>query len=399
MRVLGACIALLSISSIIAQPVAQDQHVLLTNENHDQVLNSATVFKREHPDKSAVFAIVDSVAHADVADRYFVNKYPTMKYWVNGELVTKEYRGTRSVDALTTHVLEQLSTAMNEFPSQEYIDTHLDRSKRNVLVYTKDRNSVAFSNLKKAAMILREDCSFWVSDPALAAPSGADIQGNMISFVDPDTGDHQQYTMSMENYDLMKQWLTDKCIPLVREVTFENVEELTEEGLPFLIFFRDVNNKEHDKMFTDAVVRELYDIKGAVNPLFADGKKFAHPLRHLGKTQKDLPVLAIDSFQHMFLFPDMSQVSAPGKLRQFVEDLNSGKLHKEFHESLDQKMMDLAKFKSENGIEEEHEQDGDARPGGQGPPGHRPKTDPPPSVFKELKPSGKRYSLLMKQEL
>ncbi|CAJ0569988.1 unnamed protein product, partial [Mesorhabditis spiculigera] len=322
-----------------------------------------------------------------------------MKYWVNGELVTKEYRGTRSVDALTTHVLEQLSTAMNEFPSQEYIDTHLDRSKRNVLVYTKDRNSVAFSNLKKAAMILREDCSFWVSDPALAAPSGADIQGNMISFVDPDTGDHQQYTMSMENYDLMKQWLTDKCIPLVREVTFENVEELTEEGLPFLIFFRDVNNKEHDKMFTDAVVRELYDIKGAVNPLFADGKKFAHPLRHLGKTQKDLPVLAIDSFQHMFLFPDMSQVSAPGKLRQFVEDLNSGKLHKEFHESLDQKMMDLAKFKSENGIEEEHEQDGDARPGGQGPPGHRPKTDPPPSVFKELKPSGKRYSLLMKQEL
>jgi hypothetical protein len=28
----------------------------------------------------------------------------------------------------------------------------------------------------------------------------------------------------------LKQWLTDKCIPLVREVTFENVEELTEEG-------------------------------------------------------------------------------------------------------------------------------------------------------------------------
>lgn len=114
----------------------------------------------------------------------------------------------------------------------------------------------------------------------------------------------------------MKQWLTDKCIPLVREVTFENVEELTEEGLPFLIFFRDPANKEDDKFFTDLVLRELHDQKAAVNALLADGHKFAHPLKHLGKNAKDLPVLAIDSFQHMFLFPDMKELPQPGKLRQ-----------------------------------------------------------------------------------
>jgi endoplasmic reticulum resident protein 44 len=53
-----------------------------------------------------------------------------------------------------------------------------------------------------------------------------------------------------------------------------------------------------------------------VNALYADGLKFAHPLRHLGKTAKDLPVVAIDSFQHMFLFPDMKELTVPGKLRQ-----------------------------------------------------------------------------------
>jgi endoplasmic reticulum resident protein 44 len=51
----------------------------------------------------------------------------------------------------------------------------------------------------------------------------------------------------------MKSWLTDKCIPLVREVTFENVEELTEEGLPFLILFRDPNDKDTDKKFAETV--------------------------------------------------------------------------------------------------------------------------------------------------
>jgi endoplasmic reticulum resident protein 44 len=31
---------------------------------------------------------------------------------------------------------------------------------------------------------------------------------------------------------------------MVREITFENGEELTEEGLPFLILFYDPNNLE-----------------------------------------------------------------------------------------------------------------------------------------------------------
>lgn len=64
------------------------------------------------------------------------------------------------------------------------------------------------------------------------------------------------------------------------------------------------------------MVRELYDQKASINALLADGHKFAHPLRHLGKTERDLPVLAIDSFQHMFLFPDMAELEVPGKLRE-----------------------------------------------------------------------------------
>ena len=40
-----------------------------------------------------------------------------------------------------------------------------------------------------------------------------------------------------------------------------------------------------------------------INFLTADGVTFAHPLQHLGKTKKDLPLIAIDSFRHMYLFP------------------------------------------------------------------------------------------------
>ena len=36
--------------------------------------------------------------------------------------------------------------------------------------------------------------------------------------------------------------------------------------------------------------------------LTADGLKFSHPLEHLGRTTEDLPVIAIDTFKHMYLW-------------------------------------------------------------------------------------------------
>ena len=68
-----------------------------------------------------------------------------------------------------------------------------------------------------------------------------------------------------------------------------------------------------------------------VNFLVADGIKFAHPLHHLGKNKEDLPLIAIDSFRHMYLFAKYEDAQIPGKLKQFLQDLYSGKLHREFH--------------------------------------------------------------------
>ena len=65
-----------------------------------------------------------------------------------------------------------------------------------------------------------------------------------------------------------------------------------------------------------------------INFLVADGDRFAHPLHHLGKAQSDLPLIAIDSFRHMYLFPNFKDMYTPGKLKQFLNDLYSGKLHR-----------------------------------------------------------------------
>merc|ERR1739844_775865 len=85
------------------------------------------------------------------------------------------------------------------------------------------------------------------------------------------------------------------------------------------------------KQYSDIVQRELMEDKQNVNFLVADGIKFAHPLHHLGKNKEDLPLIAIDSFRHMYLFAKYEDAQIPGKLKQFLQDLYSGKLHREFH--------------------------------------------------------------------
>lgn len=110
-----------------------------------------------------------------------------------------------------------------------------------------------------------------------------------------------------------------------------------------------------------------------INFLTADGKRFAHPLHHLGKSQSDLPLIAIDSFRHMYLFPKFDDMYNKGKLKKFVEDLHTGKLHREFH---------YGPEKTEEDTEETNEIDtGKA-------------TTPPESTFKKLAPSKNRYTLL-----
>lgn len=108
-----------------------------------------------------------------------------------------------------------------------------------------------------------------------------------------------------------------------------------------------------------------------VNFLTADGQKFAHPLHHLGKSPKDLPLIAIDSFRHMYLFPSFQDMFVPGKLKSFLQDLYSGKLHREFHYGPDPGNNNVPQIDT-----------------GKGP------TSPPESTFKKLAPSRNRYTLL-----
>ncbi|CAL1296796.1 unnamed protein product, partial [Larinioides sclopetarius] len=274
---------------------------------------AAETIAKEYPSGKVLFGKIDSVAETNLAQRFKINKYPTLKLLRNGKLMKREYRGQRSLEALVEHVRDLMKDPVKELVTDEDIEK----------VDVRPLGESSLLPGQKAKVIFN--------------PSKSKVGIN-----------DEEYIGELLSYDELSAWTTNRCIPIVREITFENAEELTEEGLPFLILFHNPDDTESPKLFTNAVQTQLLDDRTLVNFLIADGLKFAHPLHHLGKTAADLPLIAIDSFRHMYLFPKFSDI-------QYVYSLPNSNV-----------------FYVLNVIS----------------------TNPPESTFKKLAPSRNRYTLL-----
>lgn len=296
-----------------------------------------------------VLAKVNCDTETAIAQKFHITKYPTLKIVRNGETSKKEYRGQRSADAFLEYVKKQLEDPIKEFVSLKDLET-LDAKKRIIVGYFDRRDQPEYQVFRRVATNLKEECQFHVGFGEIV--ESMHPPGQAIIVFRPDVAlsheNDETYKGNIMSLDDLSKWVHAKCVPLVREITFENAEELTEEGLPFLILFFRPGDSEAVKDYKAIIENELLTEKcewllivlrkycllmpfiflANVNFLIADGDRFAHPLHHLGKSQSDLPLIAIDSFRHMYLFPNFKDMYTPGKVKEFLADLYSGKLHR-----------------------------------------------------------------------
>lgn len=342
---------------------------------------------------------VDCDAEPTVASKNSVSKYPTLKIYRHGTMTKKEYRGARTVEAFVSFLKDQITSSLKVTKNEFELNAALhEQKKRAIIGYFSDEASPNFLTYSKLANILKDNCNFFSGvGPNFVTKTGSN--GGSLSY--KDVGgiemNNLPYNGDLTNYETLYAWASEMCTQTVREITFENAEELTEEGLPFLILFHRAEDMDSVKTFEHEVKSQLSHLKSTINAVYADGQKFSHPLNHLGKSANDLPLLAIDSFRHMYLFPkSFKEISAEENLSKFVADLHNGKLHREFHNGPDpteaptpapannDKTDAHIPIKTEsNTVQQEI----------------RKKTSPPESMFVKLQPSRDRYSLKIDGEL
>lgn len=66
-------------------------------------------------------------------------------------------------------------------------------------------------------------------------------------------------TLKNADFPTIHKWILDRCVSPVRELTFENAEEIADEGLPFLLLFYDSKSAHLKRRFHDLVKTHLAD--------------------------------------------------------------------------------------------------------------------------------------------
>lgn len=356
--------------------------------------DTAKKIAEEFPERGKVaLATVDCDRETSIAQKFQVSKYPTLKLFRFGQQIKREYRGQRSVDAMANFIRDQLKDPVIRYDNLEALE-ELDTQKRHLIGYFNSDDGVDYQVFLKVGSMLRDDCQAHAIVGEAAEKER--MTGNKVVFrPSGELATDMLYTGPLQDYNILLKWATDKCVPLVREITFENAEELTEEGLPFMILFHHPDDTDTPERFKKIVAQELLPETKSINFLTANGEKFSHPLFHLGKTTKDLPVLAIDSFRHMYLWKHdpKTEIDTPGYLKEFVADLHSGKLHREFHHGPDPTTKSsetpIPAIESAGPTHVPKQDDKPAEQKKEPVP-----TTPPESTFKKLAPSRNRYTLL-----
>lgn len=205
-----------------------------------------------------VLAKVNCDIDTAVATKYHITKYPTLKVLRNGQPTKREYRGQRSADAFLEYVKKQLEDPIKEFASMQDLN-NLDEKKRVIVGYFEHRDLEEYKIFRRVATNLKEECKFHAGFGEVVA--NLHPPGQPIVVFRPDVAlsheNDETYHGSYTNFEDMNKWVQQKCIPLVREITFENAEELTEEGLPFLILFFKPGDLETVKDYKAIVETEL----------------------------------------------------------------------------------------------------------------------------------------------
>ncbi|KAH8271836.1 hypothetical protein KR044_007473, partial [Drosophila immigrans] len=290
------------------------------------IFETAAVRLAEDLPRSAkvVLGRVDCVRELQLANRCSIVKFPTLQLFYRGHALRREYRGKRSVDALVDYVKKQFEFAIKRFNDMAQLEM-INVKRRSMIGFFDNRTKPEFAVFEQLAERFKHDCDFY--QRVGAALVNVSYTQQMPTLVyRPDTArthaTDEVFRGNMAVKDAVEAWLMQKCLPLVREVDFSNVEEIIEQRLPLLVLFHLPHDMTSVKDFKAIVEMQLSDYR-QLNYVTVDGLRFEHSVRHLGKTHRDLPIIAIDSLKLMYPYANFKDMYIPGHLRQFVEAFNN----------------------------------------------------------------------------
>ncbi|CAN8067388.1 unnamed protein product [Agarophyton chilense] len=299
----------------------------------DDFKQAATVLKGK-----AQLVDLDATEEKDLAQKYGVRGFPTLKLFSKGELIS-DYKGGRTKDDIVKYIERALLPSVTHCADAEALSTFVSENKGKSLAISVKADKLE-SEFKKASMSLRDvmpdSIAFAsVDDAALVKDlAGKDVDDDIVLLVREDKSS-DSFSGTPED---VGGWLKFGAIPLFSELSRETASLYTELDNPIFLLFQDPDKKDKD---VNEVITEIAKTnRGDGSLVFAwinavELKSFAE---HIGVSEKD-PAIAIYEFksdQKYIFSDDYSKEALTSWVAKFVKgEVNPSKKSEPVPESND----------------------------------------------------------------
>uniref|UniRef100_A0A383WK23 Protein disulfide-isomerase n=1 Tax=Tetradesmus obliquus TaxID=3088 RepID=A0A383WK23_TETOB len=233
-------------------------------------------------DDKIVIGKVDATVESDLGQKFGVQGYPTLKWFVDGELVS-DYGGPRDASGISRWVQKKTGPAAATLADKDALEAAEKGAEVLVLGYFKDFKGAEHEAFIKVAQA-NEDATFvQTSDKAVAKAAGLDKAGSVT--VITNFPNEERQTVALKG-KITKDGLDEErqTVALKGKITKDGLGDLIKsEKLPPTIEFNDQNSQ---KIFSSGIEKQLLlianekDLKADAE-LFKSYRKVA--LEHKGK--------------------------------------------------------------------------------------------------------------------
>lgn len=267
----------------------------------------------------AVLVDLDATVEKEIAAKYEVKGFPTLKLFSNGEVVS-DYKGGRTKDALVQYIERALHPSVTVCNDKDALAAFIKENTEKSILIGAALDKLA-SNYMKASMSLRDvmpdSIAFAsVSDLALLSDYKDKVKVTADSVILVRKDGATSYTGEGSE---LESWIKMGALPLFAELSRDNAQLYTELEKPIFILFQDPAKKD-DKI--NEVVSEIAEKhRGTLACTWINIVELKSFAEHIGVADKD-PAMAIYDFKGdiKYLFTDDYSSKALGKWVQAFVD-------------------------------------------------------------------------------
>lgn len=239
----------------------------------------------------AVLADVDATVEEELAKKYNVDGFPTLKLFADGEEVV-DYNGGRDKDSMIRFIERATVPPFSEIDSAAaYKKFVADNKEKNILVGA-ELAPANFNKFRKAAFGLRDvmpdSMDFVLSKSAKHVSIDGYKAGDLYLLRVEMDGSHRAMKYDTESDETVEKFVKTAALPAWQEFTQENAELYTELTSPLIVgFFEDCESAQCKTM--EKIAKKKAD-NGKVVFAWVNNKALASFQEYVGLKDAKVPI-------------------------------------------------------------------------------------------------------------